>query len=377
MIALFPVLHPESCGRDEPAPCWRTVKSLGPFVAVFIPSSPWSGERRRGAAMKSGAGRTRERLSSPGPARPPGPHRGLSRSPPATSIRELCAPAGCCGAPRRSRRPRRHASVSVAIAPGPSLRGSGSLPRRLADAEAPRETHRVKVSLLATCLVDSFLPDAALATVRLLRSFGVEVDFPEGQTCCGQPAWNAGHLAEARSMAEHTEAVFADAEYIVLPSGSCAAMLRCHYAELVPAASAAGRAYELAEFLVEVLGLPRSVRGSWGAGSPTTTGATRFASSGSARRRSVSSGAAGAEVVEWEMDEECCGFGGLFSVKNPEGFRRDGGPEAGHPSRGGGRRVGRRRMPPPARGPRPPPGDRHRLPGPSAELLWEARSGAS
>ena len=176
----------------------------------------------------------------------------------------------------------------------------------------------MKVSLLATCLVDSFLPAAALASVRLLRSLGVEVDFPEGQTCCGQPAWNAGHLAEARSMAEHTEAVFADAEFIVLPSGSCAAMLRCHYGELLPGGSAAGRAYELAEFLVEVLDVAEIGAGLTGRRLAYHHGCHALRELGVREAPLGLLRAAGAEVVEWEMDEECCGFGGLFSVKNPE-----------------------------------------------------------
>lgn len=215
--------------------------------------------------------------------------------------------------PKTSRR----SSACVTNAPGSAVHG-GTPPQRLAGAGAPRETHRVKVSLLATCLVDSFLPAAALATVRLLRSLGVEVDFPEGQTCCGQPAWNAGHLAEARSMAEHTEAVFADAEFIVLPSGSCAAMLRCHYGELLPGGSAAGRAYELAEFLVEVLDVAEIGPGLTGRRLAYHHGCHALRELGVRDAPLGLLRAAGAEVVEWEMDEECCGFGGLFSVKNPE-----------------------------------------------------------
>ncbi len=84
----------------------------------------------------------------------------------------------------------------------------------------------MQVSLFVTCLGDRFFAKAAADAVRLLRSLDVEVDFPRNQTCCGQPAWNSGHIPQAREMAAHTAAVFADADYVVLPSGSCAAMLR-------------------------------------------------------------------------------------------------------------------------------------------------------
>ena len=87
----------------------------------------------------------------------------------------------------------------------------------------------MRVSLFATCLGNEFYADACADAVRLLRHFGVEVDVPEGQTCCGQPAFNSGHQDEARRMARHTHQVFAESEYVVLPSGSCAGMMRSFY----------------------------------------------------------------------------------------------------------------------------------------------------
>ena len=111
----------------------------------------------------------------------------------------------------------------------------------------------MRVSLFVTCLGDRFFADAAADAVRLLRSLDVDVDFPKNQTCCGQPAWNSGHIPQAREMAAHTAAVFADSDYVVLPSGSCAAMLRCTYPRLLEAPVVAERSYELAEFLVDVL----------------------------------------------------------------------------------------------------------------------------
>jgi L-lactate dehydrogenase complex protein LldE len=119
----------------------------------------------------------------------------------------------------------------------------------------------MRVALFITCLADQFYAEAGVAAVRLLRALGVEVDFPEGQTCCGQPAFNAGHWEEARALARRTLRVFQEAEYVVLPSGSCASMLRNHYPELLPGSREAlafsEKVYELSQFLVRVLGVER------------------------------------------------------------------------------------------------------------------------
>ncbi len=90
----------------------------------------------------------------------------------------------------------------------------------------------MRVSLLATCLVDLFAPQAAVAVVRVLRRLGVEVDYPQQQTCCGQPAYNNGHFDEARAVARHMIEVFEPSELVVLPSSSCCAMVRRHYEKL-------------------------------------------------------------------------------------------------------------------------------------------------
>ena len=89
----------------------------------------------------------------------------------------------------------------------------------------------MKVSLLITCLGDVFFPDAGVATVRLLRRLGVEVDFPQAQTCCGQPHFNSGYRDEARALARHTIRAFASSPLVVVPSGSCAAMVKLEYPE--------------------------------------------------------------------------------------------------------------------------------------------------
>ena len=117
------------------------------------------------------------------------------------------------------------------------------------------------VSLMITCLGDAFFPDVGVATVTLLRRLGVTVDFPDAQTCCGQPHFNSGYHDEARDLAKHTMAAFANSPLVVTPSGSCAAMVKLEYPELfrddqawhARAADLAKRTHELSDFLVNVL----------------------------------------------------------------------------------------------------------------------------
>src|SRR3954467_10752846 len=120
----------------------------------------------------------------------------------------------------------------------------------------------MKVSLMITCLGDALFPDVGVATVRLLRRLGVEVDFPDAQTCCGQPHFNSGFHDDARDLARHTIQAFAKSPLIVTPSGSCAAMVKHEYPELFHddmvwhgrAEDLARRTHELSDFLVNVLG---------------------------------------------------------------------------------------------------------------------------
>jgi L-lactate dehydrogenase complex protein LldE len=181
----------------------------------------------------------------------------------------------------------------------------------------------VRVALFATCLGDRLFADACADAVRLLRMLGCDVDFPEGQTCCGQPAFNAGYVAEARRMARHTMRVFADAEHVVLPSGSCAGMLRRYYpglfqgAERVRAEELAGRTWELSQFLVRVLGVVELGGGLRGRRVAYHHGCHALRELGVRDEPVALLRAGGADVVPWEADEECCGFGGLFSTKLP------------------------------------------------------------
>src|SRR5438309_885429 len=121
----------------------------------------------------------------------------------------------------------------------------------------------MNVSLMVTCLGDALFPDVGVATVRLLRRLGINVDFPEAQTCCGQPHFNSGFRDAARDLARHTIQAFDNAQLVVTPSGSCAAMVKLEYPELLHgdgvwharALDLAGRSHELSSFLVNVVGI--------------------------------------------------------------------------------------------------------------------------
>lgn len=181
-----------------------------------------------------------------------------------------------------------------------------------------------RASLFVTCLGDVFFPAAAADAVRLLRSLGVEVDYPSAQTCCGQPAYNAGHLDLARGMARHTREVFGRCEHVVLPSGSCATMLRRFHPRLLGGEGGGGdgahapRVWELAEFIVTGLGVTELGDGLAGLRVAYHHGCHALRELGLRDEALVLLAGAGAEVVPWEAAEECCGFGGLFSVKHPE-----------------------------------------------------------
>lgn len=178
-----------------------------------------------------------------------------------------------------------------------------------------------RVSLFATCLADHFFAEACADTVRLLRHLGFEVDFPEAQTCCGQPSHNTGHEADAEAMMRHTVSVFEDAEYIVVPSGSCASMVRRHYPELSDDPRVSGvaeRTYELSQFLVHVAGVTSLGHGLTGTSVAYHHGCHALRDLGVEREPLLLLEGAGATVHGWEADRECCGFGGLFSTKFPE-----------------------------------------------------------
>jgi len=194
------------------------------------------------------------------------------------------------------------------------------------------------VQLFATCLIETIRPQAGLAVVEVLERLGLTVEYPDGQTCCGQPAFNAGAWDEARAMARHTldvlcrdvpagdvppERLYDQLPPVVVPSGSCADMIFHHYPELLagdpkygPLAEAvAARTYEFTQFLVEVMGV-RKVEAHFPGKLTYHPSCHLLRGLGVTEApRTLLSNVAGADVVELPEATQCCGFGGLFAVK--------------------------------------------------------------
>jgi L-lactate dehydrogenase complex protein LldE len=182
----------------------------------------------------------------------------------------------------------------------------------------------LNVSLMVTCLGDALFPQVGVATVRLLRRLGVGVDFPAAQTCCGQPHFNSGYHDEARLLARHTIETFARSPLVVAPSGSCAAMVKKEYLELFHgdpgwrprAEDLARRTYELSEFLVRVLGVEDV--GARFESRATYHMACHLRGLGLlSEPERLLRRVRGLELVPLERADECCGFGGSFSVRYP------------------------------------------------------------
>jgi L-lactate dehydrogenase complex protein LldE len=185
-----------------------------------------------------------------------------------------------------------------------------------------------EVYFYGTCLVDLFFPEAGLAAVELMERAGVKVIFPQGQTCCGQPPFNSGYREEARAVALAQAALFPKPIPVVVPSGSCGAMMHHHYPELFrdgqeepPHSSPAGfaaRIVEWSDFMVNVLGV--NLRDS---GPPVKV--TYHPSCHLQREMGVRDAPlqllgqlSGVEVLPLPRAGECCGFGGTFAVKQGE-----------------------------------------------------------
>jgi L-lactate dehydrogenase complex protein LldE len=177
---------------------------------------------------------------------------------------------------------------------------------------------------MITCLGDALFPDVGVATVRLLRRLGVQVDFPKAQTCCGQPHFNSGYHDDARALARHTIQAFANGQIVVAPSGSCAAMVKLEYPELFHddlvwhgrAEDLARRTYELSDFLVNVLGVEDV--GARFAGRATYHMACHLRGLGLfTEPERLLRHVRGLEYVPLERSDECCGFGGSFAVRYP------------------------------------------------------------
>jgi L-lactate dehydrogenase complex protein LldE len=181
----------------------------------------------------------------------------------------------------------------------------------------------MRVGLFVTCLVDAMRPGIGFAAIRLLEAAGCEVVVPEGQTCCGQPAYNSGEREAAKALALKCLGEFEGCDYVVAPSGSCAGMIRVHYPELFrddPAVLArisllSQRTYELTDFLVNVARL-KEVPGRF-------QGTLTYHDSCSGLRelgvqsqpRTLLAKMPGVTLTEMVESTTCCGFGGMFSVK--------------------------------------------------------------
>ncbi len=184
---------------------------------------------------------------------------------------------------------------------------------------------RPRAGLFVTCLVDTFRPSVGFAAAKLVEAAGCDVVVPSGQTCCGQPAYNSGDRAAAAQFARQTIAAFSDCDYIVVPSGSCAGMLKVHFVELLDgtpehgaAQTFAAKVFELTTFLAVERRL-QSVPGRY-------DGAVTYHDSCSGLRelgvkdapRDLLALVDGLKLNEMTECETCCGFGGLFSVKYPD-----------------------------------------------------------
>ena len=188
------------------------------------------------------------------------------------------------------------------------------------------ELTRPRVGLFVTCLVDLFRPSVGFASVKLLEEAGCNVEVPENQTCCGQPAFNSGDRKDTADIARAVIKTFSAFDYVVAPSGSCAGMIKAHYPELFAPGSAdrqaadglAEKTYELVSFLVRVMKQEKV--------DARFDGTVTYHDSCSGLRelgvraepRKLLRTVEGLDIVELEDAEVCCGFGGTFCVKYPD-----------------------------------------------------------
>lgn len=193
-------------------------------------------------------------------------------------------------------------------------------------APPPSTSPPRRVALFVTCLVDLFRPSVGFAAIKLLEDAGCRVEVPTAQVCCGQPAYNSGDKQTTKDIAKQVMAAFADYDYVVAPSGSCAGMLRAHYPELFAddpvwlgkAQHLAQRSFELISFLTDVCG----VTGVAAKLSRTVTyhdscsGLRELGVKGQPRQ--LLGSVAGLTLRELPEAEVCCGFGGTFCVKYPD-----------------------------------------------------------
>jgi L-lactate dehydrogenase complex protein LldE len=180
------------------------------------------------------------------------------------------------------------------------------------------------VYYFGTCLVDMLYPKAGMAGIQLIQQEGVKVIFPSRQTCCGQPAYNSGFPNEAKAVARKQTELFSRNYPVIVPSGSCAGMMRHHYPKLFAAdpdidqiRAFSARVFELSEFLVHVLKIKLHDQGApikvtWHSSCHAMREMKVIQDSKSLIRQLKN-----VELVELQNEHECCGFGGTFAVKQP------------------------------------------------------------
>lgn len=187
-------------------------------------------------------------------------------------------------------------------------------------------TDKPSVGLFVTCLADLFRPTVGFAAAKLIQDAGCRLEVPMAQTCCGQPAYNSGDRKDARALAEQAIEAFEGFDYVVAPSGSCAAMLKKHYPGLFKgdakwearAQAFSAKVYELVSFLTDVMKVEK-VESDF-------TGTVTYHDSCSGLRelgiqaqpRKLLSSLPGVRLAEMKNSDVCCGFGGTFCVKYPD-----------------------------------------------------------
>ena len=185
---------------------------------------------------------------------------------------------------------------------------------------------RPRVGLFVTCLVDLVRPQVGFAAVKLLEQSGCDVEVPASQTCCGQPAWNAGADQHGKEIAQAVIAAFEGFDYVVAPSGSCAGMIKRHYPEMFEmddawlkrARALAQKTHELMSFLVDVRGMA-GVKAAFARKVCYHDSCSSLREMGvKAQPRALLGSVDGLSISELADPQVCCGFGGLFSVKYPE-----------------------------------------------------------
>jgi len=185
----------------------------------------------------------------------------------------------------------------------------------------------MKIALFITCLTDTFYPRTGIAVVKVLEKLGCQAEFPEQQTCCGQPMWNNGYSSEARQLARRMIETFDNYEYVVTPSGSCAAMIRDYYEQIFEndpawqsrAKAFANKTYEFIEFLVKILNVDLRQHNVRWQGRATYHYSCHLRGIGVTNEAvQVINQIDGLEYVPLEKADQCCGFGGTFAMKYPK-----------------------------------------------------------